>query len=88
MSARTVLPPVSTKAAGIHDALPHPRDPAHSARESSSASQNPQSQLQGATEMKDLCVGGGVFLFFFWFFLCICFFDLSSDCYSVCVCGF
>lgn len=65
MSARTVLPPVSTKADGIHDALPHPRDPAHSARESSSASQNPQSQLQGATEMKDLCVWGGVFFFLY-----------------------
>lgn len=47
MSAGTVLPPVPTKAARVHDSLSRPWDPAHTAGKFSSASQNPQSWLQG-----------------------------------------
>ena len=47
MSAGTVLPPVPTETAGIHDSLPRPRDYAHPAGEFSIAGQNPQPKLQG-----------------------------------------
>lgn len=54
LSARTVLPPVRTQTAGVHDSLPYSRDPTHPTGKSSSASQNSQSQLQGTTEMISL----------------------------------
>lgn len=47
MSAGTVLPPVPTETAGIHDSLSRPRDSAHPTGEFSSAGQNPQPKLQG-----------------------------------------
>lgn len=56
LPARTLLPPVPTETAAIYDSFPHSRDPTHPVGKSSCASQNPQSQLQGTSEMIPLYI--------------------------------